>query len=63
MKIMAGVLSHPSAYKWMGKIARISMRILPNFMFDNNLNPWTKNRKMPNAPKESFQEWFKNRKS
>jgi len=26
------------------------------------LNPWFKQREMPEAPKESFQSWYKNRK-
>ena len=62
MKIMGSILGNPSTYKLFGKIARISMKLLPSFVFENRLNTWAKNRKMPEAPKESFQEWYQKRK-
>ncbi|MEN8187568.1 MAG: lactate utilization protein LutB domain-containing protein, partial [Bacteroidota bacterium] len=61
MKIMAGILSDPFTYKLFGKMARISMKLLPAFVFENKLNTWAKNRKLPDPPKESFQEWYKKR--
>lgn len=62
MRIMGSVLSNPNRYKWFGKLARISIKILPDFIFENKFNTWAKNRKMPEAPKESFQEWYQKRK-
>lgn len=62
MQIMGSVLSNPKKYSLMGSMFRISMRILPEFFFENKFNPWSKNRKMPNAAKESFQHWYKKRK-
>jgi L-lactate dehydrogenase complex protein LldF len=62
MKIMAAVLGNPSVYKMFGKMMRISLKLLPSFLFENKLNTWAKNRKMMEAPKESFQEWYQKRK-
>ncbi|MEY4309702.1 MAG: hypothetical protein RL422_1905, partial [Bacteroidota bacterium] len=30
-------------------------------LLNSGLNPWYKQREMPQAPKESFQEWYKKR--
>jgi L-lactate dehydrogenase complex protein LldF len=62
MKLMAGVLSHPSVYKLSGKIGRGVMRLMP-WSVNNKLNPWYKQRDLPEPPKESFNDWYKkNRK-
>ncbi len=62
MKGMAWVLAHPSVYQLMGKIVRSVMKVFP-FTINNGLNPWFKQREMPEVPKQSFQEWVKaNRK-
>jgi L-lactate dehydrogenase complex protein LldF len=29
---------------------------------NNNLNPWFKNREMPNPPSQSFDEWYSKNK-
>jgi L-lactate dehydrogenase complex protein LldF len=42
-------------------MARWVLRNTP-FVVNNKLNPWFQHREMPEAPKESFNEWFaKNR--
>jgi L-lactate dehydrogenase complex protein LldF len=62
MKTMSWVLSHPSAYHSAGKAGRWFMLRAP-FTVNNGLNPWYKQRDMPEAPRESFGEWYKrNRK-
>ena len=62
MKGMAFILSHPTIYRTAGKIGRWVMRALP-FILNNNLNPWYKQREMPEAPKQSFRDWYiKNKK-
>jgi L-lactate dehydrogenase complex protein LldF len=64
MSLAAGVLSSPSIYNAMGKLARKSLKLLPNFLTRNPLNAWGKQRDLPEPPKESFKEWYaKNRKS
>jgi L-lactate dehydrogenase complex protein LldF len=62
MKGMAWVLSHPQIYQFMGKCLRLVMKVFPGSV-SNGLNPWFKQREMPEVPKQSFQEWVKtNRK-
>lgn len=61
IQLMNTVLSGPKIYRLAGKIARSTMRFAP-FLVNNNWNTWYKNREMPEAPKESFRDWYlKNR--
>lgn len=61
IQLMNTVLSSPKIYRLAGKIGRSTMRFAP-FLVNNNWNTWYKNREMPEAPKESFRDWYlKNR--
>jgi L-lactate dehydrogenase complex protein LldF len=61
MKVMAATLSNPALFKVAGKMGRWTIKHAP-FVVNNGMNPWFKNREMPEAPKESFREWYqKNR--
>ncbi len=62
MKGMAWILSHPKIYRLAGAMGRFVVKNLP-FLVNNRLNPWAKQREMPEAPKESFQTWYQSRKS
>lgn len=63
MKLMSLTLSSPTAYHMGGKAGRFVMKYAP-FAVNNKLNPWYKQRDMPEPPKESFGEWYaKNRKA
>jgi L-lactate dehydrogenase complex protein LldF len=57
MKGLAFVLARPGIYRFVGKIARGTMRFLP-FLLKNKWNPWYKQRELPAAPKKSFREWY-----
>ena len=56
MKLMAFVLANPVLYLLGGSLVRKFAPIL-----NTRLNPWYKQREMPVAPKESFQEWYQKR--
>jgi L-lactate dehydrogenase complex protein LldF len=59
---MTSVLSSPSFFKFSGKAGRVMLRYAP-FAVNNSMNPWFKQREMPEAPKETFEDWYKkNRK-
>jgi L-lactate dehydrogenase complex protein LldF len=61
-RIMNAVLSRPSVFKTAGAVGRWFMRYLP-FLVNNRLNPWYKQREMPQPPRESFRSWYEqNRK-
>lgn len=62
MKTMAAVLSSSRLYNLGGAAARKFMRWLP-FLVSNKLNPWYRQRDLPEPPKQSFREWYlKNKK-
>ena len=62
MQGMTFTLSNPSVYRLGGKIGRWTLRNAP-FMVNNGMNPWFLQREMPEAPKQSFRDWYqKNRK-
>ena len=58
MKAMEFTLSSPSMYKIAGKTGRMVMKYAP-FMVNNKLNLWYNQREMPEPPKQSFGEWYK----
>ncbi|MFT3948638.1 MAG: lactate utilization protein B [Agriterribacter sp.] len=62
MEGMTFTLSHPGVYRFAGNAGRWVLRNTP-FIVNNKLNPWYRQRDMPEAPKASFGEWYKkNRK-
>jgi L-lactate dehydrogenase complex protein LldF len=63
MKAIAWTLSSPNSYITAGKAGRWVLNNIP-LAINNKLNPWYKQRDMPDGPKESFSEWFvKNNKN
>ncbi|MCJ8209259.1 lactate utilization protein [Mucilaginibacter sp. RS28] len=63
MQVMAKTLASPALYHLAGKAGRLTLKFAP-FAVNNKLNPWYKNREMPEPPKQSFGEWYKqNRQS
>jgi len=61
MQLMTWTLNSPGIYHTAGKAGRFLMRLAP-FAVNNSLNPWYKQRDMPEPPKQSFGEWYsKNR--
>jgi L-lactate dehydrogenase complex protein LldF len=62
MQGMTFTLSNPKVYRTGGKMGRWMLRNAP-FMVNNGMNSWFLQREMPEAPKESFRDWYKkNRK-
>ncbi len=59
MKGMAFVLAYPKVYRIAGKMGRWVMRVLPFVTNNKLLNPWYKQREMPEAPKASFRDWYR----
>lgn len=57
MKAMAFTLSSPGTFTTAGKAGRWFLHNIP-FVVNNKLNPWYKQREMPEGPKESFAEWY-----
>ncbi|WP_337043731.1 lactate utilization protein B [Emticicia sp. 17c] len=64
MKGLAKMLAMPKVYDLGGKLARGALRVLPHgITHAQSLNPWAKARELPDAPSQSFKEWYsKNQK-
>jgi len=62
MKMMGKIFAKPMQFERVGKVARWSLRNLPNSVINSKPNVWGKSRDLPIGPKESFDEWYKNRK-
>ena len=59
MKLANGIFKSPLAYKISGSLMRNAVKSLPNSLIYHPLNIWGKNRNLPDAPKESFQQWYR----
>jgi L-lactate dehydrogenase complex protein LldF len=61
MQVMAGVLARPWLYRLSGNLSRRMLRWAP-FLLRHKWNPWYRDRALPDAPRQSFQQWYqKNR--
>ncbi|OON66502.1 lactate utilization protein B [Hymenobacter sp. CRA2] len=59
MKLLSSVLARPAIYRFGGKIAREGLRFLPHALTHATaFNPWAKARELPEAPKQSFRDWY-----
>jgi len=55
-------LKRPRLYRLAGGFARFVMASMPRFITYNGFNKWGKQRELPEAPNESFNQWYRNRK-
>jgi L-lactate dehydrogenase complex protein LldF len=62
MKVAGRVLSHPPLYRAAIKVADRAVETLPRAVLYNPLNAWGKERELPEAPAETFREWYLKRK-
>jgi L-lactate dehydrogenase complex protein LldF len=57
--IAGHVFGHPEEYQAMGKVAATALKYAPEFLLYNNaLNPWGRDRELPEMAKQSFREWY-----
>jgi len=63
MKLANGIFKSPLAYKISVSLMRSALKSLPNSLIYHPLNIWGKNRNLPDAPKESFQQWYRKNRS
>ncbi len=59
MKVMAAILSSPGRFSMAGKLARKMLKWFPRLAMNGKLNPWGRQRELPEVPAESFREWYK----
>lgn len=61
IKLAAKVFKHPGLYRFLGKLARMGLKITPRFLKYNPLNSWGRQRDLPDPPDESFRAAYRNR--
>jgi L-lactate dehydrogenase complex protein LldF len=61
MKALATVFSKPWLFRVGGTVGRKLLRWMP-FMASNRFNPWYKQRELPEAPQQSFREWYQQKR-
>ncbi|RXK12701.1 4Fe-4S ferredoxin [Halarcobacter mediterraneus] len=59
MQFASWLMSKPALFDFAGKIARKVVPNLPKFMIYNRFNVWGKQRDLPDMPKKSFKELYK----
>lgn len=62
MKITSWVMDHPALFNLGGKIMRKVVPMLPDSIIYSKANVWGKQRDIPEMPKNSFKELYKQRK-
>jgi len=59
MKAAGFLLSRPALYRAALPLADSALRHLPNFIIYNRLNSWGKGRDVPQPPKQTFHQWYR----
>jgi L-lactate dehydrogenase complex protein LldF len=55
---MSQVMRRPWLYQLAGRLARAIVPLLPRWVLYNRLNPWGKQRELPEFPRRSFRELY-----
>lgn len=58
MKLTSWMMQSPWLFRTVGAIGRFFLRNLPRWAIYHSLNPWGKQREMPESPKQSFRELY-----
>jgi L-lactate dehydrogenase complex protein LldF len=58
MRIAGKVLADPKLYRAAISAAGLAIEHLPRFALYNWLNPWGRQREVPDAPQQSFRSWY-----
>jgi L-lactate dehydrogenase complex protein LldF len=62
MRVAGKILGSPKLYRAAVETAGASLEHLPRFMMYSRLNPWGRQREVPEAPQSTFRQWYlKNR--
>ena len=56
--VLGEVLAHPGLFEATETVGLRTLKLLPNAVLANRLNPWTNGRKMPVPAQTTFRQWF-----
>jgi len=57
--ISSRIFAHPMLFKLTSKMGNLSLRLLPQPVTNTLVRGWTKHRTLPEAPENTFTEWYK----
>jgi len=63
LKMSGRVLGNSKLYGFFGKSARFMLKHLPKPIINSKINTWGKTRDLPKVDNDSFEDWYKKRKS
>jgi L-lactate dehydrogenase complex protein LldF len=58
IRIIGKVMSEPRLYRAAISATGLAIEHLPRFAIYNWLNPWGRQREVPESPKQSFHTWY-----
>ncbi|VVE86234.1 lactate utilization protein B [Pandoraea bronchicola] len=58
IKVAGKLLANPALYRTSVKSMNTALHRLPNMVLYNPLNTWGKGRDLPDAPKQTFRDWY-----
>jgi L-lactate dehydrogenase complex protein LldF len=59
MIIASYIFAHPLVFRFSGKLANLSLRVLPRTITDSLIKGWTRERMLPEVPENTFTGWYK----
>jgi L-lactate dehydrogenase complex protein LldF len=59
MKVASRVLARPRMFRIAGAMLRTALRVLPRWSRRRVFGAWSRDRDVPDAPKQSFREWYR----
>lgn len=59
MRAMGWVMARPAWYERAGRLVRWTLRRGPRRLLISRLNPWARERELPDAPEEAFRDWYR----
>ena len=58
-EVAGHVFAHPEEYQKVTDVAGSALKLTPHFLlYNNSLNPWGRNREVPDLAKQTFREWY-----
>jgi len=59
MHLLGAILARPRRYERAGRLLRRLLRLAPRVLSRPAINAWSRSRELPQAPLESFREWYR----
>ncbi|GAB4421719.1 MAG: lactate utilization protein B [Bacteroidia bacterium] len=63
IRLLSWLMTRGDRYRLAGRLGRWALRHLPRFLVYAPANTWGQSRELPEAPLQSFQEWYRRRES